>query len=174
MLVKMNINTKFTVATDEGTRVLDVLTKELATEKFTNLLDKEALAIYISDKFNLKVLVDELNSMSNQWLVVYVDDIAAGYARITTQGKKIAVLEGKRVVRIADFGVLEQYRNDEVVNSLLNKCIQVCRSYEGIWINEYTESPLISSFEAKGFVQQEGDCQYDDLQLKSHYFVLFP
>ncbi|MFD2555296.1 GNAT family N-acetyltransferase [Sphingobacterium tabacisoli] len=170
----MNINTKFTVATDEGTRVLDVLTKELAIEKFTHLLDKETLVDYISDRFNLKVLVDELNSMSNQWLVVYVDDIAAGYARITTQGKKIAILEGKRVVRIADFGVLEKYHSNEVMNSLLDKCIQVCRSYEGIWINEYIESPLISSFEAKGFVQQhEGDNQHDDLPLKSHYFVLF-
>lgn len=162
----MNIITKFTVATEQAVDTLSMLTRELAIEKFSAIIDQRMLADYIATNFNEKVLVSELNSMSNQWLVVYVDDNPAGYARITSKGKKPESLDNKRSVRIADFGVLKKYP-EQAISSLLEKCLTVCKSYEGVWINEYLQNPLIEFFENKGFSKQPETFQLDELPLES-------
>lgn len=166
----MNIITKFTVATEEGIDVLVMLTRQLAIEKFSAIADESMLDQYIDKNFNKKVLVAELNSMSNQWLVVYVNDQPAGYARITSKGKKPASLDNKRSVRIADFGVLKIYP-EQVKNSLLEKCLTVCKPYEGIWLNEYVHNPLIEFFEKNGFFKQQQPAQLDELALESVYLI---
>lgn len=73
-LANMNIIAKFTVATEQSLDILVKLTRQLAIEKFSMLLDPQVMENYINQYFNTKALVVELNSMSNQWLVVYVDD----------------------------------------------------------------------------------------------------
>lgn len=163
----MDIITKFTIASDEGMDVLSFLTKELAREKFSNLLEPSILTTYIENNFNEKTLVTELNSMSSQWLVVYADHKPAGYARITTKGKKILLLEHKRVIRIADFAVLKEYSEIEIKKSLFEKCLSICKHYEAIWINEYLSNPFIDFFESKGFERQPKTCQLDELALPS-------
>src|SRR5690606_816436 len=99
----MQIMTKFTVGTEEGITALLMLTRQLAHEKFSSLLKKNAVDKYIDEHFNEKTLINELNSLSNQWLVVYVDDNPAGFARVTSKGKKPDILTGRRAIRIADF-----------------------------------------------------------------------
>lgn len=146
-----------------------MLTKELAIEKFSSLLNQQVLNQYIMTNFNEQALIAELNNWSNQWLVVYVDNQPAGYARITTKGQKPLVLDHKRAIRIADFGVLSSYLQPAVSDSLLEKCLTVCKSYEGmgIWINEYSQNPLIELFERKGFTRQPESYQFDELPLAS-------
>ncbi len=165
----MNIITKFTVNTEKGMAILLKLTKELAAEKYSSLLDKKIFNNYIDKNFNEKTLIDEVNSLNNQWLVVYTDDIPAGYARITSKGKRPQPLVGKKAIRIADFGVLNP--DPAVKESLFQKCLTVCRSYENVWINEYVNNPLISFFESKGFVRHQGTQQLDELPLPSAYFI---
>lgn len=161
----MNIITKFTLST--GVDALLMLTKELAIEKYSSMLEEKLLTGYITQNFNKEALIAETNNMSNQWLVVYVDDQPAGYARITSKGKRPRVLDGKRAIRIADFGVLQKYPEPAVKDSLIAKCFAVCRSFEGIWINEYSSSPLLGFFEGKGFSRQEEVFQLDELPVTS-------
>ncbi|SFP00943.1 Acetyltransferase (GNAT) domain-containing protein [Chitinophaga sp. YR627] len=161
----MNIITKFTLST--GVDVLLMLTKELAIEKYSSMLEEKLLASYIAQHFNKEALIAETNNMSNQWLVVYVDDQPAGYARITSKGKRPRALDGKRAIRIADFGVLRKYQEAAVKDSLIAKCFAACRSYEGIWINEHSNNPLLGFFESKGFSRQEEAFQLDELPVTS-------
>ncbi|WP_316828579.1 MULTISPECIES: N-acetyltransferase [Pedobacter] len=163
----MNIITKFTVATEQGMNVLLMLTRELAMEKFSSLIEQKIIDNYISEKFNDQTLINELNSMSNQWLVTYVDDNPAGYARITSKGRRPSTLDGKRAIRIADFGILKKYTDPAVSNSLLEKCLNVCKPYESIWINEYVQNPVIKLFANKGFIKQKESWQLDELALTS-------
>lgn len=163
----MNIVTKFTVVTKQGMEALSMLTKELAKEKYSSFLEKQVLDDYITTHFNEQSLVAAMNSISNQWLVVYVDGEPAGYACITTNGKRPQALEGKRAVCIKDFGVLQKYQSPLVNNSLLDKCLAVCKAYENVWITEFIENPLIGLFEEKGFVKQEGIRQSGELPLAS-------
>lgn len=165
----MRIITKFTVANEQGLNALFGLTKELAIEKFSCLISQQVLEKYIVDNFNEQTLVTELNDWSNKWLVVYADNQPAGYARITTKGKKPPVLDQQRAVRIADFGVLNSYSDPAVKGSLFEKCLTVCQSYEGVrvWINEYIENPFIELFESRGFSRQQAVYQLDELPLAS-------
>jgi len=163
----MNITTKFTVATEQGIETLLILTRALANEKFSSLLELPVLDHYIHTNFNSRALTGELNSLSNQWIIVYADDQPAGYARLTSKGKRPQVLDGKRAVRIADFGVLGKYAAPEIREALLEQCIHTGKGYAGIWINEYTASPLIGFFECKGFSRQPDINQLEELPLAS-------
>jgi len=50
------------------------LTKDLAYEKFSSVVDPKIIASYVEEQFNAKYLVSEMNNLANQWLVVYVDN----------------------------------------------------------------------------------------------------
>jgi len=163
----MNIVTKFAIATDESTDVLLQLTRELAKEKFASILDINTLTEYIDGQYNRKYLVSELNNISNQWLVVYVDDIAVGYTKITSRGKVPSLLTNMRALRIADFSILEKYPEPEIRESLFTKCLSLCRHTKGVWINEYIGNPMIEFFKSKGFIQQADDYEFDEIALPS-------
>lgn len=165
------IITKFRVANEEGVAELLHLTRTLAQEKFENLLSAEMLENYIAANFNEKMLVDEMNSLSNQWLVVYAGDEPAGYVRITAKGKRPEAIESKRAVRIADFGILKAYNAEAVWQSLFDKCMSVGRGYEAIWLNEYTENPVLEFFEQAGFIKQQGRSELDELPVKGAYLI---
>jgi hypothetical protein len=164
--VNMNIITKFTLGSGAGRDTLLQLTKELAIEKYATLLDEKSLTSYIDKNFSPQTLIAETNNMSNQWLVVYVDDVPAGYAYITSKGKRPESLEGKRAMRIADFGILQKYQEAAVRDALFEKCLQICKSLEGIWMIEYVANPLIAYFESKGFSRQKTDAQPAELPLE--------
>jgi hypothetical protein len=164
------IISKFTTATEEGVDTLLVLATAIAREKFGSITTNKVLEQYITDNFNLKTLVVEMNSMSNQWIVAYFNNKPAGYARITSKGKKPRDLEHKRIVRLADFGILKKYDDPQIALSLFDKCLSICRSYDGIWIHEYADHPLLCFFENHGFIKlHELSGQYE-LPLPDLYF----
>ena len=148
-----NIITKFTIGTEQGLSTLLFLTQTIAREKLLPLLPKEQVENYLSENFSGQALTVELNSMSNQWLVVYDNDKPAGFARITSKGERPEVIANKRAIRIADFGVLKEYDDPAIMHSLFDKCWSVCKAYEAIWINEYAENPFIPFFESEGFTR---------------------
>lgn len=165
------IITKFTIATQQGMDALLYLTQTIAREKFLPLLTQEQVENYLSENFSEKALMVEVNSMSNQWLVVYANDKPAGFARITSKGERPKTLTQNRVIRIADFGILKAYTDTDIRQSLFDKCLSVCKSYETIWINEYIENPFISFFESQGFIKQDGESKLDGLPLPSVCFI---
>jgi len=151
----MNIITKFTVATEEGMEAIMMLTQKLAIEKYATLIEAETLDHFIRDNYNEKTLISEINSLSNQWLVVYVDNQPAGYARMTSKGIRPEGLQGKKAICLADFGVLKAYPDQAIKDSLMEKCLSAGKSYENIWIHEYQQNPLLIFFEKKGFLRQQ-------------------
>jgi len=103
----MNIISKFALATDESTDTLLNLIIELASEKFGQQLQTQQLNEFIEKYYNRKYFVSEMNSMSNQWIMVYVDNQAVGYARVTSKGEVPPAIDNMRAVRIGDFSILE-------------------------------------------------------------------
>lgn len=167
----MNIVTKFTVATEQGIEALSMITKTLALEKFASVVEPAELEHYIADNFNSRTLVNEINSMSNQWLVVYADDQPMGYARITSKGQKPDALAGTRAIRIADFGVCQHAARQQMETSLMDKCLAVCNPYDVIWVNEPIISSSIGFFEQNGFLKQPGISRFEGLALESAIYL---
>ncbi|NML22012.1 hypothetical protein HHL16_14075 [Pseudoflavitalea sp. G-6-1-2] len=91
----------------------------------------------------------------------------AGYACITSKGNRPHLLEGKRAVRIVDFGGLKKISDPAVKETLLEKCLTVCKSYDNVWITEYVDNPVIELFESRGFVRQDDSALLDGISLTS-------
>ncbi|WEK71405.1 MAG: hypothetical protein P0Y62_07535 [Candidatus Chryseobacterium colombiense] len=163
----MSIVTKFALATDESIDMLLKLVHELVIEKYSQVLNSQQLQEYIEKYYSPKYFVSEMNSMSNQSLMVYADNVAVGYARVTSRGKVPELLNDKRVVRIADFSILQSFMKPDVQESLWQKCFSVCKYVDAIWINEYQKNPILEFFESKGFLSKAGTFELDEIPLPS-------
>jgi len=149
--MKTNIITKFTIGTEQGINSLLFLSVAIAREKFAGKIPDQELEDYINKNFNKDTLMIELNSMSNQYLIVYADDEPAGYARVTSKGARPEIFSNQTLARVADFGVLTKYNDPLFSKSLFEKCLSISSMPQVIWISEYRNNPYLTFFESYGF-----------------------
>ncbi|MFC0514251.1 N-acetyltransferase [Mucilaginibacter angelicae] len=165
------ITTKFTIGNQQGIDILSFITEATAREKFAGRVTDQELENYIDANFNKEVLVIELNSMSNQYLIVYVNDEPAGYAKVTSKGARPAFFAGKTLARIADFSVLEKYNDPLIRESLFKKCLSISTMQQVIWISEYENNPYLDFFESYGFKRSNDINVPQELPLLPVYLV---
>lgn len=171
MSIDLKVFTRFAVASDAGIGALMYLTETISREKFSEIIPEESLERYISKQFDKKKLIDDLNDMlSQQWLVVYVNEYPVGYAKITSKGKKPEI-GNKTAVRIAEFGILKKYDDPVIWLSLFTKCLSVTSFYDVIWINEYIGDPVVTYFEKMNFTKANGAGNVFELPLPSVYLI---
>lgn len=142
---------KFTIGTEQGINDLAFITAATVREKFTGKIPDQELEDYIGANFNKNALREELNNLSNQYLIVYVNNEPAGYTKVTSKGIKPKVFERKTVIRIADFGVLALFSDPLVARSLFEKSLSISTMQEVIWISEPENSCYLELFESYGF-----------------------
>lgn len=167
------IITKFTIGTEEGINALLFLSAAIAREKFARKIPDQELEDYINKNFNKDVLMVEINSMSNQYLIVYVDDEPAGYARVTSKGTRPELLSDKTLIRIADFGILTKYNDVLIAKSLFEKCLSISTIQQVIWISEYENSPYLEFFESYGFIRNTDISHTPELNIIPVYLVKY-
>jgi hypothetical protein len=165
------IITKFTIGTEQGIKNLLFITSATAREKFVGKVPDRELEDYISMNFNKDALMIELNSMSNQYLMVYADDEPAGYARVTSKGARPELFDGKTLARIADFGVLAEYNDPLITKSLFEKCLSISTSQQIVWISEYETNPYLNFFESYGFKRNDDIIAPQELPLSPVYLI---
>jgi hypothetical protein len=145
------IVTKFIIGNEQGINDLLVITSTTARERFKGKVPDQELENYINANFSKDALMVELNSMSNQYLMVYADDEPAGYVRVTTKGTRPEFFAKKTLARIADFGVLAKYTDPLISKSLFEKSLSISSMQQVVWISEFEDSPYLDFFESYGF-----------------------
>jgi hypothetical protein len=165
------IITKFTIGNQQGIDTLFFITRTTAREKFAGKITDQELEDYIDANFNKEVLMIELNSMSNQYLIVYVNNEPAGYAKVTSKGTRPAFFTGKTLARIADFSVLENHSDPLIRKSLFEKCLSISTMQQAIWISEYENNPYLDFFESYGFKRSNDINAPQELPLLPVYLV---
>ncbi|MBC8987487.1 GNAT family N-acetyltransferase [Pedobacter sp. N36a] len=150
------IKTKFTIASEEGIALLQELGEKRAQEKYTGLLSPSQIENYLFDKFNTDTIISNLNTFSNQLIVVYVEDQPAGYAYFSGNGDVPEALKDKRVVHLEDLEVLDAYKESGAKEFLMEKFLNVCKSYEVLKIRERSDALEMIAFYAKYGFQQKG------------------
>lgn len=145
------IKTKFTIASEEGIALLQMLGEKRGQEKYAGVFDTSQLENYLYDKFNTATIVSNLNTFSNQLIVVYVEDQPAGYAYFSGNGAVPEELKDKRVVHLVDFELLDQYKESGAREFLMEKCLNVCKSYEALKVSAAPE--MVAFYEQYGFQQ---------------------
>ncbi|WP_114940660.1 N-acetyltransferase [Mucilaginibacter endophyticus] len=165
------IVTKFTIGNRDGFDALLFISTAIAKEKFAGKIDDQGLQVYINRNFNESELLKELNSLSNQYLIVYVNDEPAGYAKVTSKGTRPTIFEGKTLARIADFGVLEKHNDPLIRKALFEKCLAISTAQQAVWISEYENSPHLDFFESYGFKRNTDIIAPKELPLPPVYLV---
>lgn len=163
----MKIETKFVIGNKQGIDTLAFVVVATARQKFTGKISDQQLDDFISANFNPDVLMIELNSLSNQYLIVYQEGLPAGYARVTSKGTRPPMFDGKTLARIADFNVLEEYRDNAVIKLLFEKCLSLTARQQVVWINEYEFDPFLAFFENYGFKRNNDIALSKELPLTS-------
>ncbi|WP_440697848.1 GNAT family N-acetyltransferase [Chitinophaga sp. 22536] len=166
----LNITTKFVVVNEANIQALLSLITGLAREKYGQLLSSAQLDDYLS-RFTPQQLTSDINNFSNQWLMVYADKEPAGYALITSAGKRPDVLTEKKVKRLAGFGVLQQYQHSNCAAVLMKKCLQAGQSYDALWMHEHAGNPLLPYFEENNFRQTGQQDELEALPLQGVYLI---
>ncbi|NSL86384.1 N-acetyltransferase [Chitinophaga solisilvae] len=169
--MEKKIITKFAIVNNTTLPQLQELGTKLAREQYTGLAPEEQLNDYIATRFQTQQLINAVNSFSNQWLIVYAGDVPAGYARLTSAGKRPAELEGKRALRLADFGVLLEYNRPEVLQSLFEKCLLAGNAGNAIWIHTHNAAPMLPFFLNMGFRLLDGAPPTEELALPATWLI---
>lgn len=152
------IKTKFTIASEEGIALLQMLGEKRGQERYAAIFDTTQLENYLFDKFNTATIVSNLNTFSNQLIVVYVEDQPAGYAYLSGNGKVPEDLKDKRMIHLEDFEVLQEYKESGAKEILMEKCLSVGKSYEALKIIENSdEKEMIAFYEQYGFQQRPSE-----------------
>jgi len=166
----MHITTRFVVVNEASIQALLSLITKLAKEKYGQQLAGAQLDNYLS-RYTPQQLTSDINNFSNQWLMVYAGSEPAGYALITSAGKRPDHLPEKKVKKLTGFGVLQQYTDSGCIEALLKKCLQVGQSYDALWMHEYVGSPLLPYFKTNNFRQTGQQDTLEDLPLPGIYLI---
>ncbi|CDN72925.1 hypothetical protein [Elizabethkingia anophelis] len=152
----MDIAVRFTIGSEEGVNQLLMLQKAQIKGRYENVTSAEQLNNYISEHLNHRNTINELNDLSTQLLILFVEDKPAGYTIIRNSFQRPAVLEGKRVINYASFYILPEYDSPETRQALWKKCLSIVRTFdEALWIETLENDPLIPFFEESGFAIHE-------------------
>lgn len=165
------IETSFCIGTEQCKQTLSYIAAATAREKYAGKVLPVQLKEYIQKKFSPGALHVDMNSLSNQFLVVYADGEIAGYARVTSKGSRPEMLNGKSVMRIADFAVLKKFDDVRIKKNLFEKCLSVCSGQQFVWISEYDQNPDVDFFTTYGFVKNTAVTGVNELGLPLVYLV---
>ncbi|WP_342331020.1 GNAT family N-acetyltransferase [Pedobacter sp. FW305-3-2-15-E-R2A2] len=152
------IKTKFTVASEEGIAVLQYLGETRGYEKYGALLNEEQLADYLFDQYNRDTIISNLNTFSNQLIVVYKEEKPAGFAYLTGKGAVPEPFSGRRVFHLGAFEILNAFKESEVMDALMEKCMIIGKSYDALKLMEKAdETDMIAFYEKYGFHQRASE-----------------
>ncbi|ACU63536.1 GNAT family protein [Chitinophaga pinensis] len=161
----------FCIGTEQDRRTLSFIGKATIKEKFNGRVSEPAITAYIEHHYSDHTLRGELNNISNQVLVAFVDGEVAGYARITTKGERPEILQGKSVARIADFSVLERFHETAVRKLLFEKCLCICKTRQTVWISEHEGAADLTLFTDYGFIKNTTISGVNELGIPLVYLI---
>lgn len=146
----MEIVSKFVIGSDKG--VSDFLNvKKLS---FINLhksfVNEEDINTYIEEHFDERKTINELNNLSNQLIITYKENLAAGYCLIKSGSRHSLFPEEKKATEI-DFAILQEHDSEEIRTSLYNKFSSATKFADIIWINILQHNMLSEYFKSKDF-----------------------
>ncbi len=116
-------------------------------EAFNDLIDTEDVKEYVSNKYTLKHLEEEIEDKANYFLLYYVDDLVAGYMKYILKPDSLEIERLYMLKNFKGMGVGSQFMTKaENIAKLNGKNILTLGVLE---INK----PAISFYKKRGFMQ---------------------
>ncbi|MEI7489394.1 MAG: hypothetical protein WCJ72_18665 [Chryseobacterium sp.] len=147
----MEIVSKFAVGSDKGVDDLFDVKKAVIRHIYKEHIPLDTIENFIKKHFDHRKMINILNDLSNQLIMVFVDDQPAGYCLFKSGSSYSDLSEGKKMTELMEFGILPEY-DSEVRLSLWNKVKSAIKFTESIWINIDQNSPHLQFFNDNGFI----------------------
>lgn len=166
----MNIISKFTVGSEEGISDLITIIDSSVYALYKELIPEEDIKKYIKNDIDPRKMINELNDLSNQLIITYVDGQPAGYS-IIKSGSGHPVLPQEKKATEINFVLLPEFDSAETRQSLWKKCRAAVSFTEIVWINMMVHDPLLAFLKESGF-SVAADATSVPFQLPSHILQL--
>lgn len=147
----MEIVSKFAVGSDKGVDDLFDVKKAFIRDTYKEDFPSETIENYIKEHLDHRKMINVLNDLSNQLIMVFVDDEPAGYCLFKSGSGYPDAPEGKKMTEIIGFGIVSEYNSSEVKASLWNKVKSAIKFTDSIWINIHQNHPQLDIFKDNGF-----------------------
>jgi hypothetical protein len=165
------IVSQFMIASRQGINTVMFMAAATLREEYAGNVTEEKLEAFIADNFSYRVLLAAMNSLWNQFLIVYADGEPAGYAKVTSEGIDTKIFNRRTVIRIVGFSMLKKFTDDEIKKSLFEKCLCACRLQQVILVCSFNGNSNIEFFESYGFKKYPGLTGSDGLGEESPCLV---
>lgn len=167
------LKTKFIVANETGILQLQDLARRTIAERLSAQTEVTELEKYIESRYNTQTIISGLNDFSNQCIVVYFDDKPAGFAYFSDKAQKPDFLQEKRTKHLAQFEILDVFKNTGAAEILLEKCIYLSKAYHALWFEEPVNNPMSELFKSHGFVIEKPANPMSGLPVQSALLVKY-
>ena len=123
-------------------------------ETWKSVNTEEDLQMYIFKSFDIKNLSEEIkNSEVNTFLLAYVEDELAGYAKLRND-RTYDKLKGKRSLEMERIYVLKKFQDQKIGKALMDESLSISKQgkYEVIWLGVNQENiKAIDFYKKYGF-----------------------
>jgi len=137
-------------ANDADAVLISVLASTTFYEAYFEQDESRNLARYIHESFDVGTVLAELADPNTTFHIIFVNGMAAGYARMIAESIGDGVT-GERVVEVRRFYIVERYWRGGVGTHLLEHCINEAKrqSFEVIWLAAWEQNARAQAFYAK-------------------------
>lgn len=146
----MNIISKFTVGSEEGISDLITIIDSSVYAMYKVLVPEEDIKGYISNDIDPRKMINDLNDLSTQLIITYLDGKPVGYSILKSGTAHSSVPEGKRATEM-NFVILPEFDSSEIRDSLWKKSKAATSFTDIIWINMMSHDPLTDYLKESGF-----------------------
>ncbi|PIF46244.1 hypothetical protein CLU96_3268 [Chryseobacterium sp. 52] len=162
----MNIISKFTVGSEEGISDLITIIDASVYALHKEYVSSEDIKKYIENDIDPRKMINDLNDLSNQLIITYVDNHPAGYSILKSGFSHPVLPEEKRATEMI-FVILPEFDSPETRESLWKKSRSAASFTDMIWINIMAHDPLSAFLKESGFTIA-ADASAGPFQLPSH------
>jgi len=139
---------------DDAALIAD-LSRRTFYETFAAQNTKADMEKFMEEQFSCELLMEQVSEPGNTFLIAFVDDQPAGYARLK-ESENPAVLGKVNSLEISRIYVLNTAIGTGIGKALMEECIRVAiqRNKEVIWLGVWELNTRAISFYKKfGFIQ---------------------
>lgn len=146
----MEIVSKFTIGSDYGVADFFAVEEPSFVALHQDYVDENKIQDFITENFDHRKKINELNDLSIQLIIAYQDQKPVGYSILKSGSEYPEMPERKRATEVS-VAILPEYNSPEIQQSLWKKTLTAASFAEIIWTNIPQHSPLLSFFKEVDF-----------------------
>ena len=157
-------NFKLIHADTSHASVIAQLALDTFCESFEKVNNPEDFWAYVNEAFHVSKITEEIDERGSLYILAYVNDELAGYARVRQSGEVNDQFPGKKTLELQRIYAREKFIGRGVGKSLMNYCLELAKKQHAdiVWLGVWEHNHRAQQFYKKlGFEQ-----------FSSHVFML--